>query len=157
AIEDMLTLMEEGCEFVSCTRYAHGGRRLGGSLIGGLLSRLANRMFCIISGCVLTDATTGIKMFRRGVFEALKLEAPPVGWAVTFEMAMKAQLGGFRLGEVPIVSIDRLYGGESTFKLGPWMIAYLRWFLWGSLRLRRDAREHRPSVVVRVPATVIGD
>src|SRR5260221_5178093 len=34
AIEDMLALMDQGCEFVSCTRYAHGGRRLGGSFIG---------------------------------------------------------------------------------------------------------------------------
>ena len=31
AIEDMLALMREGVDFVSCTRYAHGGRRLGGS------------------------------------------------------------------------------------------------------------------------------
>src|SRR4051812_15253256 len=30
AIEDMLRLLEDGCDFVSCTRYAHGGRRLGG-------------------------------------------------------------------------------------------------------------------------------
>src|SRR5712691_11488149 len=43
AIDDMIALMNEGCDFVSCTRYAHGGRRLGGSFIGGLLSRLANR------------------------------------------------------------------------------------------------------------------
>ncbi len=34
AIEDMIALIRDGCDFVSCTRYAHGGRRLGGSLIG---------------------------------------------------------------------------------------------------------------------------
>ena len=45
AIDDMIALMDAGCEFVSCTRYAHGGRRLGGSWIGGVLSRLANRLF----------------------------------------------------------------------------------------------------------------
>src|SRR5581483_7307700 len=45
AIDDMLALMEQGCEFVSCTRYAHGGRRLGGSVVGGLLSRAANWTF----------------------------------------------------------------------------------------------------------------
>ena len=41
AVDDMLALMEGGCDFVSCTRYAHGGRRLGGSWIGGQLSRAA--------------------------------------------------------------------------------------------------------------------
>jgi dolichol-phosphate mannosyltransferase len=157
AIDDMLALMDQGCEFVSCTRYAYGGRRLGGSLVGGLLSRLANWLFCRLSGCRLTDATTGIKMFRPELFETLRLQARPVGWAVAFEMAIKAQVAGLRLGEVPIISIDRLYGGKSTFALGSWTVEYLRWFVWGlrhSLRSRRDAS--RP-VMVRIPsATALG-
>ena len=66
----------------------------------------------------------------------LHLEAKPVGWAVTFEMAMKAQFAGWKLGEVPVISIDRLYGGKSTFRLGPWTGEYLRWFIWGCRHLR---------------------
>ncbi len=137
AIDDMLTLMDRGCDFVSCTRYAHGGRRLGGSIIGGVLSRTANRLFNRLAGSGLTDATTGVKMFRRELFAQLHLTSRPVGWSVAFEMSMKAQLAGFRLGEVPIISVDRLYGGASTFKLGSWVIEYLRWFIWGSIQLRR--------------------
>jgi dolichol-phosphate mannosyltransferase len=149
AIEDMLALMHEGCDMVSCSRYAHGGRRLGGSWIGGVLSRFANRLFHRMAGCVLSDATTGIKLFRRSLFPSLKLEARPVGWAVTFEMAMKAQLAGWKLGEVPVISIDRLYGGKSTFKVGPWTGEYLRWFLWGCRHLRRVPASERPVVRVR--------
>ncbi len=137
AIEDMLTLMERGCDFVSCTRYANGGRRLGGSLIGGFLSRWANVFFRYITGSRFTDCTTGIKMFRRNIFHRLELCSKPVGWAVAFEMAMKAQYIGLTLGEVPIVSIDRLYGGKSTFKLGPWCLEYSRWFFWGVRHLHR--------------------
>jgi len=150
AIEDMLALMDEGCDLVSCSRYAHGGRRLGGSMIGGALSRLANRLFHRLAGCVMSDATTGIKLFRRSLFDSLHLEARPVGWAVTFEMAMKAQLAGWQLGEVPIISIDRLYGGKSTFRLGPWTGEYLRWFLWGWRHLRRVPRSERPAIRIRV-------
>lgn len=149
AIEDMLVLMQEGCDMVSCSRYAHGGRRLGGSVIGGVLSRLANRLFHRMAGCVLSDATTGIKLFRRSLFYTLNLEARPVGWAVTFEMAMKAQLAGWKLGEVPVISIDRLYGGKSTFRLGPWTGEYLRWFGWGVRNLRKVPRANRPVVRVR--------
>ena len=149
AIEDMLALMGEGCDLVSCSRYAHGGRRLGGSRIGGGLSRLANRLFHRFGGCVLTDATAGIKLFRRRLFFDLDLEANPVGWAVTFEMAMKAQLAGWKLGEVPVISIDRLYGGHSTFRLGPWTNEYLRWFVWGWRNLRRIPKQNRPKVLVR--------
>jgi len=157
AIDDMVALMEHGCEFVSCTRYAHGGRRLGGSFIGGVLSRLANWMFCRLSGCQLTDATTGIKMFKPELFEQLRLEARPVGWAVAFEMGIKAQLAGLKLGEVPIVSIDRLYGGKSTFALGPWTAEYLRWFVWGLRQSLHSRRAELPGVMVRIPsATAMG-
>jgi dolichol-phosphate mannosyltransferase len=151
AIDDMIALMDSGCDLVSCTRYAHGGRRLGGSLIGCILSRTANWLFCRLSGCQLTDATTGIKMFKPDLLERLQLEARPVGWAVAFEIGIKAQLAGLRLGEVPIVSIDRLYGGTSTFAVGAWTAEYLRWFVWGlrqSLTLRRSAL---PGVTVRIP------
>ncbi len=147
AIEDMLDLMAQGCEFVSCTRYAYGGRRLGGSVIGGVLSRIANRLFNRIVGSAFTDATTGIKMFRREAFARLDLQAAPVGWTVVFEMAIKAELLGLRIGEVPIISIDRLYGGKSTFKLGPWFVEYLRWFLWGARALR--ARGGTPQAPLR--------
>jgi len=157
AIDDMIALMEQGCDFVSCTRYAHGGRRLGGSFTGGVLSRLANWMFCQVSGCRLTDATTGIKMFKPELFERLDLQARPVGWAVAFEMGIKAQLAGLTLGEVPIVSIDRLYGGKSTFALGPWTAEYLRWFMWGWRQSLNSRRSARPGVMVRVPsATAMG-
>jgi len=156
AIDDMIGLMEGGCDFVSCTRYAHGGRRLGGSFLGGVLSRTANRLFRILSGCQLTDATTGIKMFTRAGFEQLHLEARPVGWAVAFEMAIKAQLAGLRLGEVPIVSIDRLYGGRSTFRLGPWTAEYFRWFVWGVRQLRRTRGAAGPVEVSIPSATALG-
>lgn len=145
ALSSMLELMDSGCDFVSCTRYANGGRRLGGSPIGHALSRTANWLFYHAAGAALTDATTGIKMFRREVFDKLNLSANPVGWAVAFEMAIKAELLGLKLGEVPIISIDRLYGGKSTFKVGPWTKEYLRWFLWG-LREMRSAgpRDQKP-------------
>jgi glycosyltransferase involved in cell wall biosynthesis len=150
AIEDMLALMDAGCAFTSCTRYAHGGRRLGGSLVGGLLSRLANGLLRRVGGCPLTDASTGIKMFRREVFDRLGLESKPVGWVVALEMALKAQLLGLELGEVPIVSIDRLYGGESSFRLGRWCVAYFRWLLWGVWKLRTTPGRSR-GALVRVP------
>ncbi len=148
AIDDMLGLMDEGVEFVSVTRYAHGGRRLGGSLIGGLLSRTANGLLGAISGMGLTDATTGIKMFRRSDFGRLTQGTSAVGWSIAFEMAINAQLAGLRLGEVPTISIDRLFGGQSSFKLIPWVIGYLGYF---TTALRKLPRAGKPSVTVRIP------
>jgi len=151
AIDDMLHLMDQGCDLVSCTRYAHGGRRLGGSKIGYLLSWLANKLFFFFFKSALSDCTTGIKMFRKSTFNKINLESRPVGWAVAFELSIKAQLQGFKVGEVPIISIDRLFGGESTFKLGPWFAEYLRWFIWGikTAKLMR-AKRFEPAII-RLP------
>ena len=151
AIDDMLYLMGQGCELVSCTRYAHGGRRLGGSTIGHMLSWLANKLFFYIFDSVLTDCTTGIKMFRKSFFDQIDFESDSVGWTFVFEMSIKAQLQGFKLGEVPIISIDRIYGGESTFKLVPWLIGYLKWFTWGIKLFKLPREKKRSPSVVRLP------
>jgi len=151
AIDDMLTLMDEGCDLVSCTRYAHGGRRLGGSKIGHMLSWLANKIFLCLFDSALSDCTTGIKMFRKSLFNEIKLESSPVGWAVAFELSIKAQLQGYRLGEVPVISIDRLFGGESTFKLGPWFVEYLKWFVWGLKNLRKGSSKKSAPARVCLP------
>jgi len=148
AIEDMMALMNEGADFVSVTRYAHGGRRLGGSVIGRALSQSANWMLGVISGMGLSDATTGIKLFRRDDFGRLTDGTSTVGWSIAFEMAINAQLLGFRLGEVPTISIDRLFGGKSSFQLVPWVIGYLGHF---TMALRRLPRAAKPSVSVRIP------
>src|SRR5438046_8615880 len=63
AIEDMIALIRDGCDFVSCTRYAHGGRRLGGSLVGSILSFFANWLFHRVAASPFAGGTTGIKMF----------------------------------------------------------------------------------------------
>jgi len=148
AIDDMVALMDEGVEFVSATRYGHGGRRLGGSIIGHILSRVANWLLYTVSGTGLSDSTTGIKMFRRADFPRLSRDAKSVGWAIAFEMAINAQLIGLKLGEVPIISIDRLFGGKSSFQLIPWVVNYLGYFITAITRLPRTTR---PSVKVRLP------
>ncbi len=156
AIEDMLALMERGCDFVASTRYAHGGRRIGGHPVGAFLSRVANRLYHRFAGSAWTDPTSGRVMFRRKVFHVLDPQAPPIGWVVVYEMTMRAEILGLRLGEVPIISVDRLYGGRSTFRVGSWTIEYLRWFFWGAreLRRRRERREPlRPEPRVALPAS----
>ena len=95
AIKEMLELIEQQeCDLVSGTRYALGGKRLGGSFVGGMLSRVANMVFRLITGHILTDATTGIKMIRKSAFENLVIESNPIGWAFVFELSIKAQLEG---------------------------------------------------------------
>lgn len=152
AIEDMVALMEEGTDMVNATRYAHGGKNIGGVFISRALSTFANKMFHILSGSALTDPTFGVKMFRREKFSELNLEANPVGWAVAFEFAIKAQAAGWRLGEVPLISLNRMYGeGKSSFRLN-WLKEYLKWFLWGMRNLLFSGKKSK--VTVRIPEKI---
>jgi glycosyltransferase involved in cell wall biosynthesis len=151
AIADMLAMMDEGCDMVSCTRYARGGMRLGGSWIGKLLSTLANRVLYMVSSTALSDCTTGVKMFRRSDADRLITDSSPIGWAFAFEMAILAQRMGLRLGEVPIVSVDRLFGGKSTFQLVSWVKAYLGHFLAAIRMLPPWPFGKRPPLMVRIP------
>jgi len=151
-IHDMLTLMNQGCDFVSCTRYAYGGRRDRDSFTQKILSKVGNTLFRMLSGSVFTDLTTGFKMFRRSILNKIKLESDSVSWAIVFEMAIKAQAARMKLGEVPIISSDRKYG-KSTFSLGPWFKEYLKWFFWGVKHLHTSNK--KPKLKIRIPSTTI--
>jgi dolichol-phosphate mannosyltransferase len=149
AIGDMLELMDEGCEFVSSTRYAHGGKRLAGPWIGRRLSWWANRMLPWAAGSVFSDSTDATKMFRRDIFERLDLRSRDVGCVIGFEMAIKAQALGLKLGEVPVLSIDRPFGGHSTFRLIPWFVEYGKWFWRAVFTYGPKMRSHRAGIQVK--------
>ena len=141
AINEMLDLaIKNDFDFVSGTRYSKGGKRLGGSLIGSILSRTANKLFNLLSNIPLTDCTTGIKLFKKRVWESIHLESKPIGWAFAFELSIKTYLKGYKITEFPLKSVDRLFGGSSTFKLGPWVKEYLKWFVWG-LKTKKNEKK----------------
>ena len=133
-------IVKDNYDFVSGTRYSKGGKRLGGSFIGSILSRLANKLFKFLSNVPLSDCTTGIKLFKKSVWNSIKLESKPIGWAFAFELSIKTYLKGFKITEFPLKSVDRLFGGSSTFKLGSWVKEYLRWFVWGIKNTKNEKK-----------------
>ena len=149
AIKEMMELInDKNCDFVSATRYSFGGKRYGGSLIGGILSRSANFIFRLITGIVFSDSTTGMKMMKKKVWKEINIESDPVGWAFAFEIAIKAQLLGCKMGEIPVKGVDRLFGGTSTFKLVPWFKEYIRWFIWGIRKINRFNRSQKKIITL---------
>jgi dolichol-phosphate mannosyltransferase len=138
AIDEMINLIvNDGFEFISGTRYSKGGKRIGGSLLGSVLSKTANKLFKIFTNFPLSDCTTGIKMMRKNVWNSISLESNSIGWAFAFELTIKVYLNNFKIEEVPLKSVDRLFGGSSTFKPLPWIKEYLKWFLWGIKKVRK--------------------
>ena len=79
----------------------------------------------------MSDLTTGIKMFKKDFYKQIEISTNPVGWVFAFELSIKAYVMNLKVGEVPLISVDRLFGGESTFKLGRWVNEYLKCYIWG--------------------------
>lgn len=122
-------------DFVSGTRYSKGGARLGGSIIGSFLSRLSNFTFNKLTKSQLTDFTTGIKMMKKQIWNSIEFNSKPIGWAFAFELSIKVIVANHKVCEIPFKSVDRLFGGKSTFKVGAWTLEYLKWFFYGILKL----------------------
>ena len=122
-------------DFVSGTRYSKGGARLGGSIIGSFLSRLSNFIFNKLTKSQLTDFTTGIKMMKKQVWNSIEFNSKPIGWAFAFELSIKVIIANYKVCEIPFKSVDRLFGGKSTFKVGAWTLEYLKWFFYGILKI----------------------
>jgi dolichol-phosphate mannosyltransferase len=82
-----------------------------------LLSYFANVYARIVTGLPVADATGGFKAFRRVVLETIALDkVESEGYAFQIEMSFRAWKKGFRIGEIPIVFVDRTLGESKMSK-----------------------------------------
>jgi dolichol-phosphate mannosyltransferase len=82
-----------------------------------MLSYLANFYTRIITGLPIKDTTSGYKCFRRKVLESINLDhIKSNGYAFQIEMNFKAFKKGFRIGEIPIIFVDRIAGTSKMSK-----------------------------------------
>lgn len=124
-IDEIYIHLESGIDFVSGTRYSKGGKRYGGRFVGKSISFLVNVFLRLRFRNGMTDFTTGIKAFRNLHFEKLIVGANSVGWSCALTFALNASRLKLPIREVPIISVDRVFGGSSTFQLKKWVFGYL--------------------------------
>lgn len=84
-----------------------------------------------ISAC--SDVTGSYRLYKRGVFNSLIKACTTKGYAFQMEIIMRAHLAGHRIGEVPIVFVERLFG---TSKLGLGEVAQFLKSIWQLLNLK---------------------
>lgn len=123
-------IKEESYDLVSATRYKKGGKRYGGSILGHFFSKTANLLLHFIFNFPLSDATTGIKIFKKHIVEDMHLKSN-VGWSFALELSLKSYLKDYKITEYPIKSVDRIFGGKSTFHFFLWVKKYYSIIFWG--------------------------
>jgi dolichol-phosphate mannosyltransferase len=110
----------DGCDLIIASRLIKGGRDRGRHFLREWISRLANAYVHLVLGLPIRDCTSGYRVFRREVLEAIDLgEMVSQGPSIVEEVLYKAYKQGFRIKEVPYIFEERK-AGESTFN---WRIA----------------------------------
>ncbi|MHB0868391.1 MAG: polyprenol monophosphomannose synthase [Chloroflexota bacterium] len=105
--------VEEGYDVVVGSRNIAGGGVRNWPLTRRLLSRGGSLYAGLILGLDVTDATGGYKCFKRQVLESLDLDSiRSNGYSFQIEVNYRCQQLGFRIGEVPIIFVDRTRGGS---------------------------------------------
>jgi len=93
------------------SRFVPGGRDADRSLVRRFITLLVRLFIRRKFRFPVKDVSSGFRCFRREVLEAVDLDdCVSVGPSVVLEVLDKAFLGGFRIGEVPIVFVDRKKG-----------------------------------------------
>lgn len=101
----------QSVDMVVGSRYLNGVSVVNWPLRRLMLSYFASVYTRIITGLRLSDCTSGFKCFRREVLQAIDLtKIRSDGYSFQIEMNYRCHEKGFRIGEVPIIFIDRHAG-----------------------------------------------
>ncbi|MGV3517746.1 polyprenol monophosphomannose synthase [Luteitalea sp.] len=106
-----------GLDLVIGSRYLHGVSVVNWPLSRLILSTFANRYVRFITGLPARDCTSGYRCWRREALARLPLERfVSDGYAFLVEMLFEAMGAGCRIGEVPIIYVERREGQSKMSK-----------------------------------------
>jgi dolichol-phosphate mannosyltransferase len=113
-ISSFLSQMDD-CDLLIGSRLVEGGGEKGRHFLRKMITRSANAYIRFILGLPVRDCTSGYRVFRRRVLEAIELDQlMAVGPPIVEEVLFKVYKRGFRIKEVPYILEERK-AGESTF------------------------------------------
>lgn len=116
SIPELVAALEK-YDLVVGSRYLNGVSVVNWPIRRLVLSYCATLYTRLITGLRLSDCTSGFKGFRREVLESLDLNTiRSDGYSFQIEMNFRCMEKGCRLGEVPIIFIDRHAGTSKMSK-----------------------------------------
>jgi len=120
--KDLLRLYEacslEGADVAIGSRYSTGVNVVNWPMGRVIMSFYASKYVKFITGMYIHDATAGFVCYKRKVLEAMNLDKIRFkGYAFQIEMKYTAYCLGFKLKEVSIIFVNRIWG-ESKMNAG---------------------------------------
>lgn len=101
---------ETGCDVVTGTRYRLGGGVLGWDLRRKLTSRVANFLASLLLAPAASDLTGSFRLYKTEVLQAVLAVVKSKGYVFQMEVIVRADKMGFKIEEIPIDFVDRIYG-----------------------------------------------
>jgi len=130
--DDIPKLLEKTNEYdvVIGSRYINGISVVNWPLKRLVISMGASLYTRLITGMKIKDCTAGFKCFKRKVLESINLDKiKSNGYSFQIEMNYRALEKGFKIGEVPIIFIDRHTGTSKMSKKIIWEAIFIVWRL----------------------------
>jgi dolichol-phosphate mannosyltransferase len=106
----------ENADLVIGSRLIDGGFIMGRSFWRDSLSIVANTVIRILTCKEVFDWTSGLRVYRRALWEDVMTNVHCDKWDFQFESLYKTVKQGYRVCEVPITFYERA-DGESKFSL----------------------------------------
>ena len=101
----------EGADVAIGSRYVTGVNVVNWPMGRVLMSYYASKYVRLVTGLPIHDTTAGFVCYRRRVLEAMPLdEIKFKGYAFQIEMKFTASKYGFKVVEVPIIFVNRVFG-----------------------------------------------
>lgn len=97
-------------DIVTGTRYAGDGGVSGWDWKRKFISSGANVFTQIALGSNVSDLTGSFRLYKKSVLQKLISNSKSKGYAFQMEVIIMAEQFGFKIAEVPISFVDRLYG-----------------------------------------------
>lgn len=117
-------------DLVIGSRYIRGVSVINWPLHRIVLSAFANRYIRFVTGLSPTDCTSGFRVWRREALARMPIDrARANGYAFLTEMLYEAQRRGCRIGEVPIVFVERQEGYSKVSQKVLWESLLTPWRL----------------------------
>jgi dolichol-phosphate mannosyltransferase len=118
------------CDVVIGSRYLNGVSVINWPLHRIILSAFANRYVRLVTGLSTSDCTSGFRVWRREALARVSVAgARANGYAFLTEMLYEAARQGCRIGEAPIVFVERQEGYSKVSQKVLWESLLTPWRL----------------------------
>jgi dolichol-phosphate mannosyltransferase len=135
--KDLIRLREgclNGADLVIGSRYVPGGKVKNWPMKRILMSYFASVYVRLILWISIKDTTAGFKCYKKNVLETIQLDNVTFkGYAFQICMKYAALIHKFKVKEIPITFIERLYG-ESKMSTGIFKEAF--WGVWKMKKMK---------------------